>query len=84
MVDTKASCNFNSGYDRVVTLAQQGKISFSPNLILLDSCSMCSVWYDSSLLHSMQHFTDHGLYKGCVLCPMVERWTVTKLEVLAH
>ena len=54
-------CNFNRGYDRVVTLAQQGEISLSPNLILLDSCSMCSVCNDSSLLHNMQHFKDQGL-----------------------
>ena len=40
VADTEVSCTFNRGYDRVVTLAQQGKISLSPNIILLDSCSM--------------------------------------------
>ena len=64
VVDTEVSCNFNRGYDCVVTLAQQGKISLSPNLILLDSCSMCSVCNDSSLLHNVQHFKDHGLSQG--------------------
>ena len=53
VADTEVSCNFNRGYDCIVTLAQQGKISLSPNLILLDSCSMCSVCNDSSLLHNV-------------------------------
>ena len=64
MANTEVSCTFNRGDDRVVTLAQQGKISLSPNLILLDSCSMCSVCNDSSLLHNVQHFKDHGLSQG--------------------
>ena len=58
------SCTFNPGYDRVVTLAQQGKISLSLNLILLDLCSMCSVSNNSSLLHNVQHFKEHGLSQG--------------------
>ena len=61
VADTEVSCNFNCGYDRVVTLAQQGKISLGPNLILLDSCSMCSICNDSTLLHNVQHIKDHGL-----------------------
>ena len=64
MTNTEASCTFNCGYDHVVILAQQGKISLSPNLILLDSCSMCSVYNDSSLLHNVQHFKDHDLSQG--------------------
>ena len=58
------SCTFNHGYDHVVTLAQHGKISFSPNRILFDSCSMCSIWHDRSLLHNVQHFKGHGLSRG--------------------
>ena len=57
-------CTFNRGYDCVITLAQQGNISLSPNLILFDSCSMCSVCNDSSLLHDVQHFKEHGLAQG--------------------
>ena len=64
VTNNKVSCNFNRGYDCVVTLAQQGKISLSPNLILLDLCSMCLVYNDSSLLHNVQHFEDHGLFQG--------------------
>ena len=40
------------------------QISLSPNLILLDSCSMCLVCNDSSLLHNVQHFEYHGLSQG--------------------
>ena len=57
-------CTFNQGYDRVVTLAQQGKILLGPNLILLDSCYMCSVRNGSSLLHDVQYFKEHGLSQG--------------------
>ena len=64
MADGKVSCNFNRSYDGVVTLAQQGHISLSPNLILHDSCSMCSVCSDSGLLHNVQHFKEHGLSQG--------------------
>ena len=62
--DTEVSCNFNRGYDRIVTLAQQRKISLGPNLILLDSCSMCYVCNASSLLHNVQYFKVHGLSQG--------------------
>ena len=58
------STNFNRGHDHVATLAQQGQISLSPNLILLYLCSMCSVCNDSSLLHNMQHFKERSLSQG--------------------
>ena len=58
------SNTFNCGYNCVVTLAQQGKISLSSKLILLDSCSMCSVCNDSSLLHDVQHFKEYGITQG--------------------
>ena len=58
------SCIFNCGYDYVVNLAQQGKISLSPNLILLDLCSICSGCNYSSLIHNVQHFKEHGLSQG--------------------
>ena len=62
------SCTFNHGYNRVVTLAQQGKISPSSNLILLNSCYTCYVCNDSSLLHDVQHFKEHMISQG--LCIM--------------
>ena len=64
VADGEVSCNFNHGYDRVVTLAQHGHISLSPNLIFLDTCSMCLVCNDSSLLHNGPHFKEHGLSQG--------------------
>ena len=64
------SCTFNRGYNHVVTLAQQGKNSPSSNLILLlDSCSMCSVCSDSCLIHNVQHFKEHGLSQGLGIVP---------------
>ena len=64
VANDEVSTNLNRGYDRVVTLVQQGQISLSPNLILLDSCFTCLVCNDSSLLHKVEHYKDRGLSQG--------------------
>ena len=75
VANDEVSTHFNRGYDHVVTLAQQSQISLSPNLILLNSCSMCSVCNGSSLLHNVQHLKGRGLFHGL---------TAIRLEASAH
>ena len=68
--DAEVSHNFNRGYNRIVTLAQQGKISLSSNLILFDSYSMCSVCNDRCLLHKVLHFKEHRISQGMRIVSM--------------
>ena len=69
---TKVSCNFNRGYDRVVTLAQQGKISLSPILCYLTRalCALCVIIAVSSIICSTSKIM--VFLRGYALCPMVE------------
>ena len=57
--------------DRIVSLAQNNSITLSDSLILLDSCSMCSIFKSRYLLCNVDHFSTKGHSSGVTIVPKV-------------
>ena len=53
--------------DRIVSLAQNNSITLSDSLILLDSCSMCSIFKSRSLLRNVDHYSTKGHSSGVTI-----------------
>ena len=53
--------------DRIVSLVQNNSITLSNSLILLDSCSMCSIFKSPYLLRNVAHYSTKGHFSGITI-----------------
>ncbi len=54
-------------FDRITSLTQNNSIVLSDSLILLDSCSMCSIFKSPHLIRNLGHYSTKGLPSGIMI-----------------
>ena len=54
-------------FDRITSLTQNNSITLSDSLILLDSCSICSIFKSPHLIRNLGHYSTKGLPSGIMI-----------------
>ena len=78
--------------DCIVSLAQNNSITLSDSLVLLDSCSMCSIFKSPNLLRNANHYSTKGHSSGITIisnggsmaCSLVDKLPGLSFPVWYH